>query len=152
MKKYISEFLGSAFLFCAVVGSGIMAQNLTNDESIILFINSIITFFALYFLISGFNEYSNHFNPAVIAFQFSAPRYRKSYSLNFFVNFSGSKSRLTRTLDLVQKFVHSANATKCGIVIFPKDVHEVIKVHSSQIQGLCWMKSSSKMLQKLLYF
>ena len=65
MKKYISEFLGSAFLFCAVVGSGIMAQNLTNDESIILFINSIITFFALYFLISGFNEYSNHFNPAV---------------------------------------------------------------------------------------
>ena len=42
MKKYISEFLGSAFLFCAVVGSGIMAQNLTNDESIILFINSII--------------------------------------------------------------------------------------------------------------
>ena len=49
MKKYISEFLGSAFLFCAVVGSGIMAQNLTNDESIILFINSIITFCTLFF-------------------------------------------------------------------------------------------------------
>tara|TARA_B100000579_G_scaffold238189_1_gene195316 strand:+ start:298 stop:936 length:639 start_codon:yes stop_codon:yes gene_type:complete len=65
MNKYISEFLGSAFLFCAVVGSGIMAENITSDESIILFINSIITFFALYFLISGFNEYSNHFNPAV---------------------------------------------------------------------------------------
>ena len=44
MKKYISEFLGSAFLFCAVVGSGIMAQNLTNDDSIY---KSIITFFAL---------------------------------------------------------------------------------------------------------
>ena len=35
LNKYISEFLGTAFLFCAVVGSGIMGQSLTNDELII---------------------------------------------------------------------------------------------------------------------
>ena len=65
LNKYISEFLGTAFLFCAVVGSGIMGQSLTNDESIILFVNAVITFFALYFLISSFELYSNHFNPVV---------------------------------------------------------------------------------------
>ena len=56
LNKYISEFLGTAFLFCAVVGSGIMGQSLTNDESIILFVNAVITFFALYFLISSFES------------------------------------------------------------------------------------------------
>ena len=65
LNKYISEFLGTAFLFCAVVGSGIMGQSLTNDESIILFVNAVITFFALYFSISSFESYSNHFNPVV---------------------------------------------------------------------------------------
>ncbi len=50
LNKYISEFLGTAFLFCAVVGSGIMGQSLTNDESIILFVNAVITFFRPLFL------------------------------------------------------------------------------------------------------
>ena len=40
MKKYISEFLGTAFLFCAFVGSGIMGQNLTTDESMVLLVNA----------------------------------------------------------------------------------------------------------------
>ena len=65
ISKYISEFLGTGFLFCAVVGSGIMAENLSNDNSIILFINAIITFFALYFLITAFESFSNQFNPVV---------------------------------------------------------------------------------------
>ena len=45
ISKYISEFLGTGFLFCAVVGSGIMAENLSNDDSIILLVNAVITFF-----------------------------------------------------------------------------------------------------------
>jgi glycerol uptake facilitator-like aquaporin len=65
ISKYISEFLGTGFLFCAVVGSGIMAENLSNDNSIILFINAIVTFFALYFLITAFESFSNQFNPVV---------------------------------------------------------------------------------------
>jgi glycerol uptake facilitator-like aquaporin len=53
-------------LFCAVVGSGIMAENLsTGDQALILLINTIATFFALYFLITAFNSFSNHFNPIV---------------------------------------------------------------------------------------
>ena len=66
MDKYIAEFLGTGFLFCAVVGSGIMAENLsTGDQALILLINTIATFFALYFLITAFNSFRNHFNPIV---------------------------------------------------------------------------------------
>ena len=70
MSKYISEFLGTGFLFCAVIGSGIMGQNLGNEnEALILLVNTIVTFFALYFLITSLEPYSNHFNPVVsIAF------------------------------------------------------------------------------------
>ena len=83
MKKYISEFLGTAFLFCAVVGSGIMGQNLTTDESMVLLVNAIVTFFALYFLITAFESYSNHYNPAV-SFVFFL---NKEISVNTFVCF-----------------------------------------------------------------
>ena len=67
MQKYLVEFLGTGVLFCAVVGSGIMGFNLSPDnEGVILLANTIATTFALYFLISTFQEYGNaHFNPAV---------------------------------------------------------------------------------------
>ena len=83
MKKYISEFLGTAFLFCAVVGSGIMGQNLTTDESMVLLVNAIVTFFALYFLITAFESFSNHFNP-VVSFVFFL---NKEISFKTFVSF-----------------------------------------------------------------
>ena len=83
MKKYISEFLGTAFLFCAVVGSGIMGQNLTTDESMVLLVNAIVTFFALYFLITAFESFSNHFNPVVSCVFFL----NKEISFNTFVSF-----------------------------------------------------------------
>ena len=47
-----------------------MGQNLVNEnEALILLVNTIVTFFALYFLITSLEPYSNHFNPVVsIAF------------------------------------------------------------------------------------
>ena len=84
ISKYISEFLGTGFLFCAVVGSGIMAENLSNDNSIILLINAIVTFFALYFLITAFESFSNQFNPVVSFALFL----NKEISLKIFCIFS----------------------------------------------------------------
>ncbi len=84
ISKYISEFLGTGFLFCAVVGSGIMAENLSNDNSIILLINAIVTFFALYFLITAFESFSNQFNPVVSFVLFL----NKEISLKIFCIFS----------------------------------------------------------------
>ena len=66
IQKYFSEFLGTGFLFAAVVGSGIMGQNLSpNNDGVILLVNTIATVFALYFLIVTFQKYSAHFNPGV---------------------------------------------------------------------------------------
>ena len=84
ISKYISEFWGTGFLFCAVVGSGIMAENLSNDDSIILLVNAVITFFALYFLITAFESFSNQFNPVVSFVLFL----KKEISLKIFFIFS----------------------------------------------------------------
>lgn len=66
MAKCISEFLGTGILFCVVVGSGIMGQNLdAENEQTTLLANTLATVFALYFLISSFQSFSTHFNPAV---------------------------------------------------------------------------------------
>lgn len=66
MPRYLSEFLGSAFLFCAVVGSGIMGEQLSpENKQLTLLTNTLATVFALYFLITCFQSYSTHFNPAV---------------------------------------------------------------------------------------
>ena len=43
MKNYLSEFIGTSFLLMIVVGSGIMGQNLSNDNSIILLANTVAT-------------------------------------------------------------------------------------------------------------
>jgi len=64
-QKYFSEFIGTGFLFAAVVGSGIMGQNLSpNNDGVILLVNTIATVFALYFLIVCL-KYSANFNPVV---------------------------------------------------------------------------------------
>ncbi len=66
MAKYISEFLGTGILFCAVVGSGIMGEKLNDtSDQVTLLTNTLATVFALYFLISSFQPFSTHFNPAV---------------------------------------------------------------------------------------
>jgi len=71
IQKYFSEFLGTGFLFAAVVGSGIMGQNLSpNNDGVILLVNTIATVFALYFLIITFQKYSAHFNPVVSMIMF----------------------------------------------------------------------------------
>ena len=42
-RRALSEFLGTALLVMAVVGSGIMAQNLTKDVALQLLANAIAT-------------------------------------------------------------------------------------------------------------
>lgn len=62
----LAEFLGTALLVMAVVGSGIMAQNLTNDVALQLLANAIATGGALFGLITVFAPISGaSFNPVV---------------------------------------------------------------------------------------
>jgi glycerol uptake facilitator-like aquaporin len=65
-RRMTAEFAGTCLLVAAVVGSGIMADNLTNDVALALLCNTIATAAALVVLISIFGAVSGaHFNPAV---------------------------------------------------------------------------------------
>lgn len=66
-RKLVAEFVGTAFLLAAVVGSGIMAENLSSGNvSLALLENTIATGAALIALILTFGPISGaHFNPAV---------------------------------------------------------------------------------------
>lgn len=65
-KRIFAEALGTCLLIVAVVGSGIMATNLTNDVALQLLANAGATVGALIALILMFGPISGaHFNPIV---------------------------------------------------------------------------------------
>lgn len=66
-KRYLAELVGTASLLCAVIGSGIMAEQLAGGNlAIALLANTIATVFALYVLIETLEPISGaHFNPMV---------------------------------------------------------------------------------------
>ena len=66
MKKLLVEYLGTTLLVAIVVGSGIMATDLTEDVGLQLLINTIATVFGLAVLILILAPISGaHFNPVV---------------------------------------------------------------------------------------
>ena len=65
-RIFIGEFIGSCFLVMIIVGSGIMAENLTNDNALRLTANTLATGAGLFVLITAFANISGaHFNPFV---------------------------------------------------------------------------------------
>jgi len=65
-QRAFCEWLGTAFLLAAVVGSGIMARELTGDDALALLCNTLPTGAILAVLILVFGPLSGaHFNPAV---------------------------------------------------------------------------------------
>jgi glycerol uptake facilitator-like aquaporin len=65
-KKLAGEYLGTALLVSIVVGSGIMATNLSEDVGVQLLINTISTVFGLAVLIQILGPISGaNFNPVV---------------------------------------------------------------------------------------
>jgi len=65
-RSLVAEFIGTALLLAAVVGSGIMAERLTSDSAVALLANAIATGAALVALILTFAPASGaHFNPVV---------------------------------------------------------------------------------------
>lgn len=66
-RRYLSELVGTAALLCAVIGSGIMAEQLAEgNTAVALLANTFATVFALYVLIETLGPISGaHFNPVV---------------------------------------------------------------------------------------
>lgn len=67
IRRLAAEFLGTAWLIATVVGSGIMAEQLSGGNvALALLANTVATVGALYVLITVFGPVSGaHFNPAV---------------------------------------------------------------------------------------
>jgi glycerol uptake facilitator-like aquaporin len=69
-QKALAECLGTAMLLCAVIGSGIMAERLSNgNNGVALLANTLVTVFALFVLIEVLGPISGaHFNPLATLF------------------------------------------------------------------------------------
>lgn len=75
MKKLLSEFLGTALLVAIVIGSGIMATDLSSDIGVQLLINTVATLLGLAVLIQTLGPISGaHFNPVVSLIEFMSRR------------------------------------------------------------------------------
>lgn len=75
MKKIVAEFLGTTLLVSIVIGSGIMATNLSKDVGVQLLINTISTVFGLFVLIQILAPISGaNFNPVVTLVDFIEKR------------------------------------------------------------------------------
>jgi glycerol uptake facilitator-like aquaporin len=74
-RRALAELLGTAFLVAAVIGSGVMAQQLSpNDVGLQLLENSLATGGALIALIIAFGSVSAAFNPVVTVVEFALGR------------------------------------------------------------------------------
>jgi glycerol uptake facilitator-like aquaporin len=83
-KRLSAEFVGTATLVATVVGSGIMATNLSTDVGVQLLINTIATVLVLYILITLFAPVSGaHFNPLVSGIAY----FRKDLSFSQAISF-----------------------------------------------------------------
>ena len=77
-KIFIGEFIGSAFLVMIIVGSGIMAQNLTRDFAVMLLANTLATGAGLFVLINSIANISGaHFNPVVTMTMYFTKKIKK---------------------------------------------------------------------------
>jgi len=71
LRIFLAEFIGTAVLAMAIVGSGVMATNLTKDVGLQLFIVAFATVLILAVLIQMLGPISGaHFNPAVTVVSF----------------------------------------------------------------------------------
>ena len=84
LKKSLAEFIGTCFLVMIVVGSGIMAENLSSNELNVLLANTIATGAGLTALILIFITISGaHFNPAVTLVMFFKGEISMQESLSY---------------------------------------------------------------------
>jgi len=92
-RRLLAEFVGTALLLCAVIGSGIMGERLAaGNAAAALLANTLATVFALFVLIEVFGPISGaHFNPVVtLAFGRSAGLSRGTMGLYVAVQLAGA--------------------------------------------------------------
>ena len=83
-RVFLAELIGTGLLAASVVGSGIMATNLTKDIGLQLLIVAIVTFFMLAIIIQMLKPISGaHFNPAVTLVEYVNKKIDAVTALNY---------------------------------------------------------------------
>jgi glycerol uptake facilitator-like aquaporin len=110
-RRVLAEFLGTALLVMAVVGSGIMAQNMTKDIGLQLLANAVATGGALFGLITIFGPISGaSFNPVVSI-------------VDFFIEKSSSPLQLA--LDIVSQVLGAITGCIIANIMFAHPYIEI---------------------------
>jgi arsenate reductase len=110
-RRVLAEFLGTALLVMAVVGSGIMAQNMTKDVGLQLLANAVATGGALFGLITIFGPISGaSFNPVVSI-------------VDFFIEKSSSPLQLA--LDIVSQILGAIAGCVIANIMFAHPYIEI---------------------------
>lgn len=91
--RLLAEFVGTAGLLCAVIGSGIMAQRLCGgNDGLALLANTLATVFALYVLIETLGPISGaHLNPLVTLLMWSKGQLAGIYTAQAAIYFIASQ-------------------------------------------------------------
>jgi len=86
LRRIVAELIGTATLLLVVIGSGVMATNLSQDVGVQLTINSAATGLILYILITLLGPISGaHFNPVVTLMQFFKKNITASLTVAYLV-------------------------------------------------------------------
>ena len=110
-RRVLAEFLGTALLVMAVVGSGMMAQNMTKDIGLQLLANAVATGGALFGLITIFGPISGaSFNPVVSI-------------VDFFIEKSSSPLQLA--LDIVSQVLGAITGCIIANIMFAHPYIEI---------------------------
>ena len=110
-RRVLAEFLGTTLLVMAVVGSGIMAQNMTKDIGLQLLANAVATGGALFGLITIFGPISGaSFNPVVSI-------------VDFFIEKSSSPLQLA--LDIVSQVLGAITGCIIANIMFAHPYIEI---------------------------
>ncbi len=76
-RRLLAEFLGTAALLVVVVGSGIAASRLTDDQALVLLVNAVVTAAGLAAIVAVFAPLSGaHLNPVVSLTDWAESRVR----------------------------------------------------------------------------
>jgi glycerol uptake facilitator-like aquaporin len=107
VKKVVAEFFGTLVLLAAIIGSGIMATNLTSDVGVQLLINCIAVVAVLFVLISIFGEVSGaQFNPLV----------------SIYLQYQGKQDGQTTVKLIVAQIIGGISGTKLAELMFHENL------------------------------
>ena len=122
---FISEFLGSCFLVMIIVGSGLMAENLTDDNAVRLLANTIATGAGLFVLIISFADISGaHFNPFVTLAMF----FNKKIKSNVLITYISAQiigcmvGVMIANIFFEHEFIELSTKSRDGINIFISEI------------------------------